>query len=328
MKTKIVNLFKTLLLWFNKCYGPISLLVSLFLLGYIKNTLLIILVLGIGIFDMITWWKNYIKHLDEKNKLIGTIKENNVCQIVGGVGSGKSTLAHWAIKQLTKNDLRYSNTNTKGWKAFTNRHLFLLDALEEGSGVIVDEAGRQVDSFHYDKKDNDVRARIVTYNKFFRQFYGSNSYCFYIDQSVDNENTALYRSIYYFIQCKSCTQKPTEILLYTLFNVFKLLFRKKKLNNPFTYVSIEVMEFVKTGDYADHYSINIDDKSHKLIVCPIQAFFGIHNTYVFRNFNPAEKVKPYIWGTNEKMDAYYMEQNFALQELKKKFDSRDFKIGE
>ena len=99
------------------------------------------------------------------------------------------------------------------------------------------------------------------------------------------------------------------------------------INNPFSNVSIEFMEFVKLGEYADHYNVTIDDKNHKRLVGSIYTFFGSLNTYVFREFNPAKKDnKPYIWGTSKKKDNKIMEANFSLDEMKKEIKSTFLKV--
>ena len=54
----------------------------------------------------------------------------------------------------------------------------------------------------------------------------------------------------------------------------------------------------------------------KCIVVPTYKMFGTLGTYVFRQFNPAEEVEPYIWGTDAETDKLIMEDNFDLTSLK------------
>lgn len=317
---KLKSIFKSILAFYNKFYGPINLVLGLFLFGATDNKGLLTAIIIICIIDMVRWWKQVLKNMGTSTELFASVRQNNVLAIYGGVGSGKSTIAQFLMNNLIPNDLQYTNTKTEGKKILTNRHLLLLDKLPLGCGCMYDEAGRQYDSFKYDKQDSEVRSRITTYNKFFRQFHGSNSYCFYIDQCEANMNTALYRSIYYVIQCKGVAIIPSALVPNLIFKLLQLLrIVKKNVNNPFSLVSIEFMEFMKTGEYADHYSINIDDKDHKKLVAPIQNIFGYHNTYVFRDYNPAQGVDDLYWGEDELQDEFYMEQNFNLKSLRDEF---------
>lgn len=324
---KIKKVFKAILAVYNKYFGVFNVVITLLLFSATKNKMVLTILIALCVVDFVRWWRNVFKNLGTASELFATVRQNNVLAIYGGVGSGKSTIAQYLLNALVPNDLQYVNTLTVGKHIFTNRHLCLLDKLPHNCGVLVDEAGRQYDSFKYSSTDSDTRARIVTYNKFFRQFHGSNSYCFYVDQCEANMNTALYRSIYYVIQCKGVSIIPSALLpniVFRLLQAFKLV--KKTVNNPFSLVSIEFMEFVKTGEYADHYSINIDDKNHKKLVAPIQTIFGNHNTYVFREYNPARDTTPLIWGENSAVDRYYMESNFNLASLQSEFNINGLNI--
>ena len=324
---KLKNLFKNVLAFYNTYFAIINVIITVLLFDFVENKTLSMILIVICIVDCVRWWKLIVKNMGTSSQLIGSVKQNNVLAIYGGVGSGKSTIAQYLLNKLVPNDLQYTNTKTKNKKIFTNRHLLLLDSLPHNCGVLIDEAGRQYDSFKYEKSDNSTRSRIITYNKFFRQFYGSNAYCFYVDQCEANMNTALYRSIYYVIQCKGVSIEDSALipsLIFKLLKLFKII--KKNINNPFSLVSIEYMEFLKTGEYADHYSINIEDKDHKKLVAPIQNIFGNHNTYVFREFNPAQGTDDLYWGEDELQDEFYMEQNFDLKSLKEEFGIKGLEI--
>lgn len=315
------GLLKNILAFYNKWYGLLNIAFGLILMGCTENKGFITAIIIICVVDMFRWWKQVFKHMGTASELIASVKQNNVLAVYGGVGSGKSTISQYLLNILVPNDLQYTNTKTKNKKIFTNRHLCLLDKLPLGCGILIDEAGRQYDSFKYAQSDNGTRSRIVTYNKFFRQFHGSNSYCFYVDQCEANMNTALYRSIYYVIQCKGVDIIPSALIPNFIFKLLQMCrIVKKNVNNPFSLVSIEFMEFMKTGEYADHYSINIEDKDHKKLVAPIQKIFGNHNTYVFRDFNPAQGTDDLYWGEDELQDQFYMEANFSLESLKQEFD--------
>jgi hypothetical protein len=320
------KILKSIINFYNTWYGIINAILVLCLFSKIQNTTLLVIIGVIAGVDCYTWYKNIFKNLGTKRELFGTVAQNNAICIYGGTGSGKSTLAQFLLEHFTPTDKRYYNTKVPGAKAFTNEHLLLHEKLENGFGAIVDESGAQVDSYHYDKKDAEARKRIDSLNKFVRQFYGSKSLLLYIDQAQGNQNTSIYRDIYYVIQCKSCEQRPSAILPHYICKFILWFVNKKrpdgkKINNPFTNVAIEYMEFVKLGDYAEHYSINIDDKNHKYLVGSIYKFFGVLDTYVFRDFNPAQESKPYIWGTNALQDKKIMEDNFGLADLKNKVDN-------
>lgn len=321
------KLFKNILAFYNKWYGLINIALALILMGSIEHKGLSTAIIILCVIDTVRWWKQVFKNMGTASELIASVRQNNVLAIYGGVGSGKSTIAQYLLNILVPNELQYTNTKTKDKKIFTNRHLCLLDKLPLGCGVLIDEAGRQYDSFKYAQSDSATRSRIITYNKFYRQFYGSDSYCFYIDQCEANMNTALYRSIYYVIQCKGVDIIPSALLPNLIFKLLQLCrIVKKNVNNPFSLVSIEFMEFMKTGEYADHYSINIEDKDHKKLVAPIQKIFGNHNTYVFREFNPAQGTDDLYWGEDELQDQFYMEANFNLESLKEEFNVNGLNI--
>lgn len=320
------KLLKSILNFYNTYYGVINVVIALALFGKLNNNVLMIgLVVLVGI-DCFSWYKNIFKNWGTKRELFGTVSQNNAICIYGGTGSGKSTLAEFIINHFIPENKRYYNTKVVGKKAFTNEHLLLHEKLENGFGAIVDESGAQADSYHYDKKDAESRKRIDSLNKFVRQWYGSKSLIIYVDQAQGNQNTSIHKDIFYIIQCKGCEQRPSAILPHLICKLVLWFVNKKrpdgkKINNPFTNVAIEYMEFVKLGDYADHYSINIDDKNHKYLVGSIYKFFGVLDTYVFRDYNPAKETKPYIWGSNLLEDKRIMESNFGLAELKNKLQN-------
>ncbi len=322
MKKRIVKFLKFIVNFYNTWYGVINLIFGFLLLSYVKNTFLLVSLVGVTAFNVYTWYKNVFKNFGTKKDLFATYKENNSLAVLGGIGSGKSTLANFLLITFTPASKRYYNTKNDGYKAFTNKHLLLKLKLEEDAGVLVDEAGAQADAYHYDKKDSVTRKRIDFLNKFFRQWYGDKAHLIYVDQAQGNMNVSLYRNTYYVIQCKGVDKKPSSIILYLiakfiLFFVNRKREKGQKINNPFTNVSIEFMEFVKLGEYADHYNITIEDKNHKKLVGSIYKFFGGINTYVFKEFNPAkEDKKPYVWGTSARKDKKIMEDNFSLNEMK------------
>lgn len=324
---KMIKFLKSIVNFYNTWYGVISVIIGLLIVTKIKNTFLIVLVLGISLVDGFTWYKNLFKNFGTKKELFGTFRENNSLVVLGGIGSGKSTLANFLLTSFTPPHLRYYNVKNIGYRAFTSEHLILKKRLEEGAGVLVDEAGAQADSYHYEKNDSLTRKRIDCLNKFFRQWYGDKSHLIYVDQCQGNMNVSLYRNTYYVIQAKGVDKKPSGIIPHLIAKCVLFFLNKKringqKINNPFTNVSIEFMEFCKLGDYADHYSITIQDKDHKRLVGSIYTFFGSLDTYVFKDFNPAKADKhPYIWGQSKIKDKKIMENNFGLKELKKKFKS-------
>ena len=345
----ISKFLKTIINFYNTWYGIIDSILLIFLLTYIKNTFLLIVLIGFTVFNVFTWYKNVFKNLNVKRELFSTFKENNSLAVLGGIGSGKSTLANYLLSKFIPKDLRYYNVKNIGYRAFTNEHLLLKKRLEDGAGVLVDEAGAQADAYHYDKKDNATRKRIDFLNKFFRQWYGDKAHLIYVDQAQGNMNVSLYRNVYYVIQCKGVDKRPSSLipnLIAGLILFFINKYKKKKIeaknrlikkekdkikfypiNNPFTNVSIEFMEFVKLGDYADHYNVNIEDRDHKKLVGSIYTFFGSLDTYVFKDFNPAKKdKKPYVWGSSKKKDKQLMESNFSLNEMKEDIKNTFLKI--
>ena len=324
---KTVKILKSIVNFYNTWYGIFSIIIGLLIIMNIKNTALIILVLALAIIDGLSWYKNLFKNFGTKKELFGTFKENNSLVVLGGIGSGKSTLANFLLTSFTPPHLRYYNIKNIGYKAFTNEHLLLRKRLEDGAGVLVDEAGAQADAYHYEKSDSITRKRIDCLNKFFRQWYGDKAHLIYVDQCQGNMNVSLYRNTYYVIQAKGVDKKPSGIVPYFIAKFILHFINKKrangtKVNNPFTNVSIEFMEFVKLGDYADHYSVTIQDKDHKRLVGSIYTFFGSLDTYVFKDFNPAKVDKhPYVWGQSKIKDKKIMVNNFDLKELEKKFKS-------
>lgn len=325
MKT-IKKILNRTLSFYNRYYGIVSVVFGFLLFSSVENKVLKFLFLGLGIFECWQWYKNYFKNIEFRNRLHSKVEGNSVIAIYGGIRTGKSTLARRLMNVFIKEDKQYFNFKVKGKKALTWRNLLMLDRLEEKCGVMIDECGRQYDSFKYSKDDSDVRSRLVTLNKFFGQFYGTGSIALYVDQSQDNVNTALYRSVYYVIQCCGTRIIPTSTLGYYCFELYKLLTHKKSLTNPFAIVSIEYMDFVKTGDYADHYSINIDNQKANYYVDSIQNMFGHHDTHVFKKYNPAKESVPYIWGTNSESDDTIMEQNFGLEKLQNDFNTNGIDI--
>lgn len=319
--TKIKNLLRPVLSIYNRYYGIFSVIIGFIVFSNTNNKLIKFLFLGLGIYECWQWYKNYFKNIEYRNRLHAKVEGNSVVAVYGGIRTGKSTIARRLLNVFTSKDKQYFNFKVEGKKALTWRHLLMLDKLEDKCGVMIDECGRQYDSFKYSKKDDDVRSRLVTLNKFFGQFYGTGSIAIYVDQSEANVNTALYRSVYYVIQCCGTRIIPTSLLGYYGYELYKLITHKKDNINPFALVSIEFMDFVKTGEYADHYSMNIDVNKSFFYVDSIQNMFGYHDTHVFRKYNPAVATKQYIWGTNDKVDDKIMEQNFGLDKLKQEFDT-------
>lgn len=318
------KILKSIVNFYNTWYGIINVVIGLCLLSYIQNSTLTLILIALMVYDAYTWYKNVFKNLTTKRELFATISQNNALCIYGGIGAGKSTLAEYILNSFVPKEKRYYNTNRKGYKAFTNEHLLLHEKLEDGCGVLVDEAGGQADAYHYEKKDNQTRKRIDYLNKFARHWYTDKCLFIYVDQAQGNVNTSIYRNIYYVIQCKGLSVIPSAIVPHLIAKFILLFVNKKrkvgtKFNNPFSNVSIEFMEFAKLGDYADHYNVNIEDKDHKKLVGPIYKFFTGQNTYVFRNFNPAEEnKKPYVWGTDKLKDAKIMHDNFNFNAVSEK----------
>ena len=328
---KLLNIVKGLLKFccniYNSWFGVFNLILGLLLLSHIKNSTLSVILIIITIVDLVRWWKGVFKNMSVKSELLGTIRQNNVFNIVGGIGSGKSTLGQFVLPYLVPKDKTYFNTVNSGYKAFTFRHLLLQDSLESNCGVFCDEMGAMMDSFHYSKDDNQTRSRVEKYFKLFRQFYGSNSYHINIDQCEGNMNTSLYKNVYYTIQCKSIVTRASGLLPYWFCELGLFWLNRKrirKFNNPFSNIHLTFMDFVRLGDYADHYSVNIDDKNMKTLVVPVYKMFGTLDTYVFRKFNPAKPCKPYIWGTDLATDEKIMIDNFNLDSLKENI-SNSFK---
>lgn len=321
------KLLKGVINFYNTWYGIINIIFGVILLSYVKTTAFTIAVIGLMVIDIVTWYKNVFKNFATKRELFATIKQNNALCIYGGIGAGKSTMAEFILNNFIPPEKRYYNTNRKGFKAFTNEHLLLHERLEDGCGVLVDEAGGQADAYHYEKKDNKTRKRIDYLNKFARHWYTDKCLFIYVDQAQGNVNTSIYRNIYYTIQCKGLDVRPSAIIPHLISKIilFFVNYNRgvgKKFNNPFCNVSIEFMEFVKLGDYADHYSINIEDKDHKKLVAPIYKFFTGQNTYVFRPYNPAKaENNPYIWGSDKEFDAKIMNDNFNFSAVRERIQN-------
>jgi hypothetical protein len=327
LKKIIIKILKFICNIYNNWYGIINAVLTICLLTQIKNTVIIFILLALAVIDFFTWYKNIFKNLTTKSELFANIRQNNSLCVYGGIGSGKSTVAEFIINKFIPPEKRYYNTIRDGYKAFTNEHLLLLKRLEDGAGIIVDESGGQADAYHYEKKDNATRKRIDYLNKFFRQWYTDDGLLIYVDQCQGNNNTSIYKNIYYVIQCCGVSCKPSALLPHYLTACVLWFFNKgrqkgTKINNPFTNVCIDFMEFQKLGDYAEHYNVTIEDKDHKKLCGSIYQFFGSHNTYVFRNFNPAKKDNnPYIWGTDKLKDYEIMEKNFNFKEIRKDLDN-------
>lgn len=314
------RLIKKLINLYNVWYGVINAIIVLFCLDKFPNDKVMFLFIGLSVFDAYTWYKNVFKNFGTKRELFATVKQNMAMCVYGGIGCGKTTLAEFLINHFIPKNKQYRNTKYVGSKAVTFDHLILKQSFENGCGVIIDEAGAQVDAYHYDKKDSDARKRLDYLNKYFRQWYGDNSLLIYVDQCQGNMNTSLHKNIYYVIQCKSLDVRQSALLPNLIFKPICFVLSKifnKRVNNPFSLVSIEYMEFEKLGDYADHYSVNIDDKDHKKLVGSIYEFFTGYNTYVFREFNPAVQKMPYIWGQDTELDKAIMIDNFNFNEMKK-----------
>lgn len=323
------KIIKSLINFYNNWYGIIDGIIYLCLLSVFTSTAGTITLLALLVLDAFTWYKNIFKNRKNKRELFATISQNNAMCIYGGIGCGKSTLAEFVINRFIPKEKRYYNTERPGFKALTWEHLMLKEKLEDGCGVLIDEAGGQADAYHYDKKDTDVRKRLDYLNKFFRQWYTDKSLLIYVDQCQGNMNTSLYKNIYYVVQCKGLDVRPSGIIpnlimkvILAFVNKSRLKKGKKKLNNPFSVVSIEYMEFQKLGDYADHYTVNIEDKDHKKLVGSIFEFFTGQNTYVFREYNPAQKPSiPYVWGTDKETDKRIMTDNFNFTAMQQKFQN-------
>lgn len=316
------NIVKKIINFYNTWYGVINVIIGFFLLSCVNSSWLMFTIIGVSVIDAISWYKNIFKNFGTKSELFGTVSQNMAFCIYGGIGCGKSTLAEYIINRFIPFDKQYRNTNYKGSKAVTWEHLMLQQSFEESCGVIIDEAGAQVDAYHYSKSDNDCRKRLDYLNKYFRQWYGDKSLLIYVDQCQGNMNTSLHKNIYYVIQCKSLVVKGSALVPYLITKIFlKFLsiFTKKRYNNPFSNVCIEYMEFEKLGDYAEHYSVTIQDKDHKKLVGSIYEFFTGQNTYVFRDYNPAKKGLSYVWGSNTLKDRQIMNSNFNFDEMKKQF---------
>lgn len=328
MKEKFKKIFRSILSFYNKYFGVIDGIICLILFSSLDNKVVKFAFLALGIYSAIHWYKVYFKNLEYKQRIHSKVVGNSVLAIYGGVGTGKSTLARRLMNVFVSKDKQYFNFKCDGYKAFTWRHFLLLDKLESQCGVMIDECGRQYDSFKYSKDDNDIRSRIVTLNKFFRQFYDTGSICIYVDQSESNVNTALYRTVFYVIQCEGTRLVHTNILLWGLYELYKLFTGKKKKINPFALVSIEFADFTRTGEYATNYSINKDDMQPMHYVDSVQNMFGYHDTNVFKVYNPANECKPIIWGKNDKVDNQIMEQNFSLHDLQKSINTNGIDISQ
>lgn len=327
MKKFFKNLLTRTLSLYNQYFGVIDAVVCLILFSNIDNKIIKFSFLALGIYSAWRWYKVYFKNLEYKNRVHSKVAGNSVLAIYGGIRTGKSTLARRLLNVFTPKDKQYFNFRCDGYKALTWRHLLLIDRLEDKCGVMVDEVGRQYDSFKYSKEDTDVRSRLVTLNKFFGQFYGTGSLCIYVDQSEANVNTALYRTVYYVIQCQGTRVMHSNLLLWGICELYNKLFKKnKKFVNPFSLVSIEFTDFTKTGEYANNYSINIDANKQFFYVDSVQNMFGFHDTNVFKEYNPSKECVQYVWGTDKNLDNKIMEQNFSLKELKKSINTNGIDI--
>ena len=328
MKKFIKKTFNIILSIYNRYFGIIDAIICLLLFCNIENKIIKFTFLALGIYSAWHWYKVYFKNLDYKSRVHSKVSGNSVLAIYGGVGTGKSTLARRLLNVFVPSDKQYFNFKCDGYKACTWRHLLLLDRLEDKCGLMIDECGQQYDSFKYSKDDNGVRKRLVSLNKFFRQFHGSGSLCIYLDQSEDNVNTALYRTIFYVIQTQGLRLIHTNILFWGICELYNLFKKQDNWVNPFSLVSIEFADYTKTGEYAKNYSINIDADKMFYYVDSVQNMFGYHDTNVFKKYNPAKETKPYIWGTDEKLDNRVMEQNFALEDLKNSFNTNGIDISQ
>lgn len=314
------KILKKIINFYNIWYGIINAILIFLCLDMFPNDTIMFIFIGLGVFDCYTWYKNIFKNLGTKRELFATVKQNMALCVYGGIGCGKTTIAEYLLNHFIPKAKQYRNTNYAGSKAVTFDHLMLKKAFEPGAGVLIDEAGAQADSYHYDKNDAPIRKRFDYLNKYYRQWYGDNSLLIYIDQCQSNMNTSLYKNIYYVIQCKGLDIKPSSLILNLIFKPICFCVSKftgKRFNNPFSLVSIEYMEFQRLGEYADHYTVNIEDKDHKKLVGSIYEFFTGYNTYVFREFNPAKTTSPYIWGTDKDTDKAIMIDNFNFNEMKK-----------
>lgn len=348
------NFIKKLIAIYVNIYAFIDIPLLLFVSTLLPDkSKVIYLLYGLCIYEGYRYYKYVIKNYIHKKHFFGTVENNNVLAIYGGVGAGKTTLANYLLNKKFAACEQYHNYRNKGTKAFTHQHLFLKEKIEENSGVLIDEAGAMYDSFKYQKEHNDDRKNIVNYNKFFRQFYGD-SLCIYVDQSESNLNTALYRTVYYVVMCKSCCSAPAPLIPYAInelflyitnsiyrsnlktkkikelkkMNLSKEEFREKKKKefarirkqrkgfNLFSFRVFELMDFCRVGEYGEHYAINKDDKS-LMVYLPAVSVFGYHNSRVFKEYNTAQEKKDYFWGADKDIDDSLMKKNFDFKEISK-----------
>lgn len=318
------KILKGIINFYNTWYGVINSIIALILVTSVNNTVFNVIIIAFAIIDAFCWYKNVFRNLGTKKELFGSVSQNNALCIYGGIGAGKSTMAEYILNHFIPAEKRYYNTERKGFKSVTYNHLLLKQKFEDGCGVLIDEAGGMADAYHYSKNDNEVRKRLDYLNKYFRQWYTDKSLLIYVDQCQGNMNTSLYKNIYYVIQCKGLDVKPSAIIpnfickiILSFVNKLRRKNKKPIINNPFSNVSIEYMEFNKLGDYADHYVVNIEDKDHKKLVGSIYTFFTGQNTYVFRQYNPALSIPQYVWGVSKERDIEIMNNNFNFKTISK-----------
>lgn len=305
-----------------------------------ENELIIVCVLYL-IYEWYTYIKNVIPKFRQLNLLLSKISNKGVIAIYGGVGSGKTTFATYLMNRYYPKSSHYFNFKVDGARMFTHQHLFLKSKLIEKPCVLIDEAGGFYDSFKYEKKYNAERKDIITFNKYFRQFYGD-GLCIYVDQAESNLNTALYRSIYFVMQIDGIREVPSSILPNLIYKMYitvkreillskelKKYNRKKynktewknlvndtlktiKISNAFSFQEFSYFNFSVVGDYGNHYSINKDEELSRFLVPSREVFNNSFNTRIFKDYNPAKEDKDIRWGDSEALDKEAMQKNFDL----------------
>lgn len=320
MKKFFSSIFAHYLRWF----GVYNALFTLFLCSVVGDgTAIICLVIFQVIETYFIWYKKIYKHSDDKYYLFSKVEQNNLLAIYGGIGTGKSTLGHYILNHYCKDDnLKYYNYKKEGFKAFTHDYLYLKKALPKGAGVYIDEASRMAMSSKtaYDKKNDNKRLNILSYNKFFRQWYGDQAICVYIDQCEESLDTHMRRIIFYVIQCLGLKKRAMPLFLGGMYALFNSMFKWTRYN-IFSLVDIEFIDFNKLGSYADHYEINYNAKDLKHFVEPAFILFTNNDTYAFEDCNPAkyDETEDYYWGTDEQYDNLIMDKNFDLSSFNENF---------
>ena len=217
MKDRIKYIGRKLIYVYNIVYPVINTLIFLLMYEKLDNTSLIIFVIYLVI-EYWIWIKRQIPYMRMLYDFLAKVTDKSVLAIYGGVGSGKTTLATYLMNKYYPKESHYYNFKVDGAKIFNHQHLFLKEKLIEKPCVLIDEAGGFYDSFKYDKKYNAERKEIITFNKYFRQFYGD-GLCIYVDQAESNLNTALYRSIYFVVQLDSIRTTMSSPVMYMFYKL-------------------------------------------------------------------------------------------------------------